>query len=402
MSVPQVPPVAATRAEMLLVRYGELALKGRNRRQFEEALVRNLRAAAGGPLRVERRRGRLAVLPAQDGAGVVELASRLRDVFGVHSLSLARGAPKEPEAIAEVAREVLAEALASLPPDRPVTFRVQSSRADKSFPLHSCDLDRFVADRVLGDPRLQVRMKGAELVLGIDVRDERAYVFAGRLAGPGGLPVGTQGRAVCLLSGGLDSPVAAWMAMKRGCEVSFATFHSWPYIGDASRKKVVDVARRLARWQPRTRLWVVPFTETQVAVRDAAPAPYRTVLYRRMMQRIATGLARRRRALALVTGESLGQVASQTVENMTCIAAATDLLVLRPLVSMDKEEIVRLARHIGTFELSARPEPDCCTVFMPQNPVIRGRVEECERVEAALDVEGLVARALEGVEQLDL
>ncbi len=388
--------------EMVLVRYGELALKGKNRGSFEHALIRNIRAACEPitPLFVERRRGRLTVVPERR---VGDVARRLQDVFGIKTVSPAWGVEPDPERIAQVARAVLADALLDHPPGAEIPFRVQSSRGDKAFPMTSVELDRFVAPRVLeGTTGLKVDLKHARLVLGIEVRTERAYVFVRRLPGPGGLPVGTLGRVLCLLSGGIDSPVAAWLAMKRGCSVNFVTFHSAPYIGEASKKKVVDLVRALSRYQPKSRLYVLPFTEVQEAIRDHAPSPYRTVLYRRMMQRLASRLALREKSLALVTGESLGQVASQTLENMTCIGAAADLPVLRPLACYDKEEAIDLARKIGTFELSTIPEPDCCTVFMPPKPIIKGRLEVCEQAEAALDVEGLVERSLAGVEVVDV
>ena len=392
----------ATAPEMVLVRYGELALKGGNRAAFEAALQRNIHAALAhvAEARVERSRGRIAVFPTRR---VESVARRLQEVFGISSISPAWGAPSEPEAIVRVAQVALQEALAGLPGTGPVTFRVRATRGDKRFPLTSTELDRFVAERILaGLPRIRVQLKDPELTLGIDVRSERTYVFAARLPGPGGLPVGTLGRAMCLISGGIDSPVAAWMAMKRGCEALFVTFHSAPFIGESSRKKVVDLVRVLARWQPRSRLWVVPFAPVQLAVRDAGHERYRTVLYRRMMQRIATRIAQRQRAVCLVTGESLGQVASQTAENLRCIGAVTDLPVLRPLIVFDKHETVALAQRIGTFELSARSEPDCCTLFMPGRPVLRGRVEECEQAEARVDVERLVAEATAAAELLEV
>jgi thiamine biosynthesis protein ThiI len=206
---------------------------------------------------------------------------------------------------------------------------------------------------------------------------------------------------LCLLSGGIDSPVAAWMAMKRGCGVDFVTFHSPPYIGAGARKKVVDLVQRLSRFQPSSRLWVVPFAEIQVAIRDSGgPAAYRTVLYRRMMQRIATRIAAREGCKALVTGECLGQVASQTIENLTCIGAAAGLSVLRPLIGFDKLEIIQCAIRIGTYETSIINEPDCCTVFLPSRPIIRGRLAACETAEDGLAVEALIGRALEGAEEI--
>lgn len=396
-------PVRQETADLVLVRYGELSLKGGNRRDFESALVRNLKRATEklSKVRIERLHGRLAVHP-EERAG--EVAERVRDVFGITSVSPAWSAPNDPEAIVALAQQVLEGALEHRPDSEPIPFRVATVRADKRFPMTSSEFSRFVADRVMPpyEDRLVVRLKGAEVELGIEIRDERTYVFADRLPGPGGLPVGTLGRAVCLLSGGIDSPVAAWLTMKRGCAVSFVSFHSAPYLGESSKQKIVRLVRKLARYQPRNRLYVIPFAEIQEAVRDTAPPSYRTVLYRRMMQRLASRVARKEKAKALVTGESLGQVASQTLENMTCIEDASELPVLRPLVSADKVETIDLARRIGTYTTSVLPEPDCCTVFQPPKPIIRGRVHECEAAESKLDVPALLQRALDGTEVVDV
>lgn len=387
---------------MVLIRYGELALKGKNRGMFEHALIRNMRAACESisPLRVEQRRGRITVIPERR---VGDVARRLQDVFGIKTVSPAWGAEPTPDAIAEVGRAVMADALLDYPANANLSVRVRSSRSEKRFPMTSVELDRYVAPLVLeGVTGVRVDLKQADLTLGIEVRTERAYVFVRRLPGPGGLPGGTLGRVMCLLSGGIDSPVAAWLAMKRGCHVNFVTFHSSPYIGEASKQKVVSLVRALSRFQSQSRLYVLPFTEVQEAIRDNAPPPYRTVLYRRMMQRLASRLAVTDRSKALVTGESLGQVASQTLENMTCIGAAAELPVIRPLACFDKEEAIDIARRIGTFDLSTLPEPDCCTVFMPPRPVIKGRLSDCTDAEAALDIEGLVERSLAAVEVIDV
>ena len=387
-------------APVVVARYGELWLKGKNRTEFERRLVKNVRHALRdlGDVRVQRDQAQLILHPA---TRAIEVAHRLKDVFGLSSVSLARGTDPQPEAIAEMAEKVLAEALEGYPRNRLIPFRVATKRADKRFPLVSSELDRFVADRVYPprEDRLRVDLSNPELTLGISVLQNRAYVYAQRLPGAGGLPVGSVGRTIALLSGGIDSPVAAWMTMKRGCEVVFLTFHSYPYIGASYERKVKALARSLARFQTRVVLHSVPFADIQTQIRDKCPTSYRTVLYRRMMQRIAERIARREDAQGVVTGDSLGQVASQTLENLRCIEAVAELPILRPLLGFDKSETVDLAREIGTFELSIQPEPDCCTVFQPKRPIIRGRVEVCEDAERELDVDGLVTQAVESAER---
>ena len=400
MSSPYVDP--ETYPSLVLVRYGEIALKGNNRPFFERALAKNIKSACEdiSKLKVELHRGRILVWPERRAERV---ARRIQDVMGVHNVSLARGVSHDPEEIASAGLAVVREALEDLPKSSPITFRVKTKRGNKAYPMTSTELDRFVADRVLPHQEgLKVQLKDADLVLGIEVREKSAFVYTKRLPGPGGLPVGTLGHVLCLLSGGIDSPVAAWMAMKRGCRVSFVSFHSAPYIGDSSKKKVADLVRILAHYQPTSQLFVVPFTKCQETVRDYAPEAYRTVLYRRMMQRIASRIAKRKGFGALITGESLGQVASQTLENMTCIEEASELPVLRPLVAMDKQEAVDIAKRIGTFETSIRPEPDCCTVFQPEKPVIRGRIHDCVEAESGFDLEGLIHEAVRGTERIKI
>jgi tRNA uracil 4-sulfurtransferase len=395
--------VSAREPDVILVRYGELALKGGNRVDFERQLANNIRIAldAVAPVRVERHWGRMFVFPERRAEVAMQ---RLRDVFGITSISPARRAELDVEAIGRAAEEVLDEALAEHAGSGPVRFRVRATRSEKRFALTSVDLDRTIGGRLKPrDERLVVDLEEPDIVVGLDVRKEGAFVFARRIAGPGGLPVGTLGRALCLISGGIDSPVAANLAMKRGLSLAYVTYHSAPFIGESAKKKVVDLVRILSRFQPRhSRLWVVPFAATQVAIRDLGSAAYRTVLYRRMMQRIASRLAEREEAQALVTGECLGQVASQTLENLTCIQGAATLPVIRPLVSFDKEETIRLARRIGTFDLSAVQEPDCCTLFMPTKPVIRGKPETCAELESHLAVEQLVENALANAELVSI
>lgn len=390
--------MSETSHEVVLARYGELWLKGKNRGDFERAAERNVRSALAGidpDVTMRREHGLLVIRPTRR---VQEVARRLQEVFGFSSLSVARSAPSRPEELARVGMEVLAEALERWPADRPVRFRVHTKRSDKRFPMTSPELDRFVAEHIPEAfvPRLTIDLVRPELVLGLVVRKETSFVFAGRLPGAGGLPVGTVGRAIVLLSGGIDSPVAAWMTMKRGCRAILLAFHAYPWVGLGFERKVERLAHRLARFQPRTTLVLVPFAEIQLAIKEAAPAPYRTVLYRRMMQRIASRLAREERAGALVTGESLGQVASQTLANLAVIEEASELPVLRPLIAFDKSETIALAQRIGTFDISIENEPDCCTVFQPEHPVIHGRLGECHEAERHLDVPALVTAALAG------
>lgn len=385
--------------EALLVRYSEIALKKGNRPVFERALARNLQEAAANvsPVRVERTFGRVTVFPERRASQVAE---RLARVPGVKTVSPVWGADSsDPEDIARVGKLLLDDVLADHPGPFPVTFRIRVRRSEKRFPMSSGELEHYLGPRILPGPeQVKVDLERAQLTLGIEVRADRTWLFLRTLDGPGGLPVGTLGRGLVLLSGGIDSPVAAFLAMKRGLRVGYVSFHSAPYIGEGFVKKVQDLAHQLGQFQSKARLFVVPFAEVQTAVRDHAPEPYRTVLYRRFMQRIADRLADRHDYQALVTGESLGQVASQTLENMECIGSVTDRLVLRPLLTYDKEEAVAVARRIGTFTLSNVAEPDCCTVFQPSRPVIKGTLAECEAAEQDLDVEDLVARAVEGAE----
>ena len=388
-------------AREIVVRYGEISLKGANRSWFERQLMANLKDALRGVpgVEVRRSRGRMFVRADQPAAAWAERAAR---VFGVESVSPATRVEAEPGALAAAAVEQVAEVLAS-DFQRPgeVRFRVRVNRADKRFPMSSADLERAIAHQVMPrNPRLKVDLAHAELSLEVDLRDDGCWMFAHRLAGPGGLPVGTVGRAMCLLSGGIDSPVAAWQTMKRGVRVELVSFYSFPYVGPQTREKIVRLAECLAAWQPITQLHLVPFADYQVAIRDHCPAAYRTVLYRRAMQRIATHLAFGRKCRALVTGESLGQVASQTMSNLATIEEASGMPVLRPLIGLDKQEIIARARAIGSYRLSSLPAPDCCTVFQPESPVLHGQVHEARAAEEALDLETLTKDAVRGTERL--
>ncbi|MAG62408.1 MAG: tRNA uracil 4-sulfurtransferase ThiI [Planctomycetota bacterium] len=398
MASAQPSPAKLGEPDLILIRYGELALKKGNRGEFEKTLARNLRQALASITKseVDRQHGRIFIRPERR---CEKAAKRAAEVFGVKTVSPVWTVAMDVEAITAQAAKLLDSALAARTQSEPVSFRVRVKRSNKAFPLNSSELERHVAERILPGPeKVKVQLVDPEMTLGIEVRDKNSFVFLDRFEGPGGLPVGTLGRALCLLSGGIDSPVASWLAMKRGLHMGYVSFHSAPYIGEGFRKKVREVVRALGRWQYKAPLFTVPFADIQVAIRDQAPERYRTVLYRRMMQRIAERISAAESCGALVTGECLGQVASQTLENLTCIGAATSVPVLRPVLTFDKEEIIRVARRIGTFDISIQPEPDCCTVFQPSRPVIRGRLEDCLAAEAQMDVEGLVQRALDGTE----
>jgi len=385
----------------LFVRYAEVGLKGRNRFFFEQALIRNIRQAlAAEHAVVERSWGRILVRVPGDPARAVE---RLRDVFGIASVSTAQATDKELVSLETEAARVAAAELARRPGDTLVPFRVETSRADKRFPLNSMEVNRRLGAVLLPRfPRLRVNLEEPDLTVGVDIREEAAYVYADRTAGPGGLPVGVSGRALVLLSGGIDSPVAAWLSMKRGLRVRFALFHSAAFVGEAAKEKAMDLVRILSRFQGPSRIDVVPFADVQTEIRKASPEPYRTILYRRMMHKIAERLCGRHRCSALVTGDAIGQVASQTLANLRCIDDAAPIPVLRPLLTYDKLETIALARRIGTFETSIRPAEDCCTVFQPEFPVTRGRVDVCREVEATFDVDRLVVEALKATERFAL
>ncbi|MEZ6003670.1 MAG: tRNA uracil 4-sulfurtransferase ThiI [Planctomycetota bacterium] len=384
--------------DVLVIRYGELALKGGNRARYEQALARNIRAALRplGEVKVRVAQARILAYPTRRARA---MARRAAEVFGVKSVSPAYSVGADLDAIVERSREVLMDALERDPRPRPIRFAVRAKRADKTFPLASHLLAREVAGRILPGPEfLKVDLTDPEMVLGIEVRGNENYVFVERIPGPGGLPVGTSGKGLCLLSGGIDSPVAAWLSMKRGLTVDFVSFHSFPYLGDSSKAKIRELARAVSHYQGPARLFVVPFTAVQEGIRDAAPERYRTVLYRRMMTRIACAIAEREGHGALITGESLGQVASQTLENMGLIDAPADRLILRPLVTADKEQAIDLARSIGTLEISNRPEPDCCTVFQPRAPVIYGKQKHCVQAETRLPMETWIEDAVRDME----
>ncbi len=376
-----------------LIRYGEIALKGKNRSFFERTLFNNLKSALKGlDTRVFRMHGRFLVTgPAAEEE---EITGRLSRVFGVVSVSIVTTAPLDLEAIKEKALELVESR--PLPGD---SFKVEARRSNKSFPLTSPELNRIIGAAILEThPRLKVDLHDPSFRVFIEVGSKEAYLYHDRVAGPGGLPVGVTGRALLLLSGGIDSPVAGWMAMKRGLSLEALHFHSYPFTGQRSREKVIDLCRNLSLSGGKIRLHLVSVTDIQKEIHTRCPSELGIILLRRMMIRIAEELSRRRGLQALVTGESLGQVASQTLESMMVIDSVTSMLILRPLLGMDKHDIITLAEKTGTYEISIRPYEDCCTLFLPRHPATRPRMEKVVGAEAALDITGLTAAALDSVE----
>jgi len=375
----------------IVVHYKELALKGKNRPWFVKLLVRNLRAALAD-LRVTSIRsvmGRIEIELGSDG-GWEDVRDRVRRVFGIANFSFAGRASHDFD-------ELASAILADLGDIEPASFRVRARRSDKRFPLTSPQIEREVGGRIKEAKGWHVDLVGAALTIHLEMMPDHAFYYFGKEPGAGGLPSGTGGRVACLLSGGIDSPVAAYRMMRRGCSVLFVHFHSYPILSRASQEKVREIAALLTTYQLRSRLVLVPFGELQQQVLLAVPAELRVVVYRRLMMRIAEKLARRWRARALVTGEVIGQVASQTLENMTSIAAATTLEILRPLVGMDKDEITEQAERLGTYAISIIPDQDCCQLFTPRHPATRARREEIERAEGALPIAAMVDAAVAGV-----
>ena len=386
--------------EIILMKLGELVLKGLNRRSFEDKLIANAqrRLKHCGSFKVYSKQSTMYVEP-KDGSCDMDAAwEAMKRLFGVVGLSRAKACAKDKDAMLETARTYLHDQLSAAR-----TFKVEAKRADKTFPMTSIELSQYVGGELHDAfPNLSVDVHNPELTVHLEVRDYAAFVHADPEPGAGGLPVGIGGRAVSLLSGGIDSPVASWMMAKRGLALDMVHFFSYPYTSPEAKDKVIELARLLTPWCGRLTVHVVPFTKIQEELRRSCPEELFTILMRRFMMRIACRVAYRVGAGALVTGESLGQVASQTMSAMRMTGAVCDLPILRPVVGMDKEEIVRIARKIGTFETSILPYEDCCTVFTPRHPRLRPLPGEIEAAEAKLDIEALVDEAVKNIERIQV
>jgi tRNA uracil 4-sulfurtransferase len=376
----------------LTVRYHEIALKGRNRPFFVDRLATNLRkATADLHGKVHVLAGRLLVeIP--DEVPWDAVRQRVGSVFGIANFSRTQQAPRDLEALK-------AAAVAAVRDTQARSFRVTTKRSDKTFPANSGEIDRQVGGAIAQQLGLSVSLEHPELTVFVEVLRDRIFFSFERQPGAGGFPVGTSGRVAVLLSGGIDSPVAAYRLMKRGCKASLIHFHSFPLLDHTTIDKAISLATILTRYQFRTRLALVPFGPVQQTIVAACPAPLRVVLYRRFMVRIAEALAPRFGTKALVTGESVGQVASQTLDNIVAIDEAARGPILRPLVGMDKDEITQEARRIGTFEVSTLPDQDCCQLFVPRSPATAATLDEVRAAEEVLDIPALVQAAMDGLEE---
>lgn len=384
--------------DIILLKLGEIVLKGLNRKAFERKLLNNIAARLKpiGNFKISCLQSTVYVEPQDDSCDLEEAFEACGKIFGIISMTRASACEKDKDAIAQLAIRCLKEEMQNAK-----SFKVESKRSDKSFPMTSIQLSQYVGGELQeAYPDTPVDVHNPELTVYVEVRDLAAYVHANPVPGAGGMPVGSNGVAVTLLSGGIDSPVSTYMIARRGVRLIPVHFFSFPYTSEQAKEKVVELATLLTDYCGKMTIEVVPFTHIQEEIRDKCPEEYFTLIMRRFMMRLAEKIAVYYGAGAIVTGENLGQVASQTMEAMAVTRAVTTLPIVQPLIGFDKEEIVRLARKIGTFGTSILPYEDCCTVFTPRHPRTKPKLKDVEAVEAALDVEALVEEAFNGIEQI--
>ncbi len=380
--------------EIILIKNGELALKGLNRATFESVLVKNIKMHLHslGKTDIKRSQSTISIEPVAEDYDFDEALSRMQKVFGIAAFQRAAVAEKNMEDILEKCAPYLKDQLANAK-----TFKVEAKRSDKKFPLKSPEICKEVGGKLLSAyPHLKVDVHNPDATVVVEVRDSAAYIRCGQVKAAGGMPVGTAGKAAILISGGIDSPVAAWMMAKRGLRLNAIHFASPPYTSERAELKVKSLLSRVAEYSGEIRLTIVPFTEIQEQIADKCPEEFFTLIMRRFMMRISERIARSYDCGALITGESLGQVASQTLPALATTDAVCGMPVFRPLIGMDKDEIIRISRNIDTFNTSIEPYEDCCTVFTPKHPKTRPTVAQCTEAEKNLDIEGLIDRAVDG------
>lgn len=381
--------------EIILIKNGELALKGLNRKNFEDALVKNLkrRLQPFMDFEVTKSQSTIMIEPKSENPDMESAVEAVSKVFGIAGFSRAAATEKDMQAIVKTAGVYLADTL-----DEALAFKVEAKRSDKNFPLKSPEICSEVGGYLLKKfPHLSVDVHNPDVIVTVEIRDNYAFVRGNQIKGAGGMPVGTAGKAAIMISGGIDSPVAAWCMAKRGLHLSAIHFASPPYTSARAEQKVHELLSKVSEYSGRIDLFVVPFTEIQEEIRDKCPEELFTIIMRRMMMRIACMISERESCGALITGESLGQVASQTLPALACTDAVSTIPVFRPLIGMDKDEIVVISRKIDTFDISIQPYEDCCTVFTPKHPRLKPSLEMVEKAENELAVSELIERAAEGV-----
>lgn len=379
--------------EIILIKNGELALKGLNRSTFEDILIKNIRKRIKplGDFEYRKEQSTVSVIPMDDYVDMDEVSDRISRVFGIAAFSRALQVEKDIDVILEQAPIYLAEQLRNAK-----TFKVEGKRSDKKFPLKSPELSAQVGGAILSKfPHLKVDVKNPEILVTIEIREKFAFIRGNQTKGAGGMPTGTAGKSAILISGGIDSPVAAYMMAKRGLVLNAIHFASPPYTSPQAEEKVHNLLRKVSRYSGNITLFTVEFTEIQEAIRDNCPEELFTLVMRRFMMRISQRIADREECKALITGESLGQVASQTLNALACTDAVVSIPVFRPVIGLDKEEIIKISRQIDTFDISIEPYEDCCTVFTPKHPKTKPQISILEQAELNLDVDALIERALE-------
>ncbi len=383
---------------IIMVRFSEIILKGLNRRHFENLLVENIKDAISqmGNYEIKKSQAIIYIKPLEGGEQTKNIMARLKYIFGIVSITLAYKCEKELEKIQEKAVLYLKDELKDKK-----TFKVEAKRADKKYPLKSPEICYQVGGYILEhNPHLTVDVKNPDVVVMVEIRDDSAYIHTSKIKCLGGMPTGSASKAMLLLSGGIDSPAAGYMIAKRGVRLEAVHFFSYPYTSERAKDKVLKLASILARYNTSVKVHIVPFTDIQLEIREKCPEEHLTLVMRRFMMQIAQRVAENNNCKALITGESVGQVASQTIEALGVTDNATSMVVLRPLIGMDKDEIVEISQKIDAFETSILPYEDCCTVFTPKHPSTRPKLEKIKQSQALLDCERLINEAVEGVETI--
>lgn len=387
--------------KVILVRYEEIFLKGLNKPVFESKLMKNMKRVLYGlgPVTIFKAQSRIYVEPEKEDYPIDEAIKRLTCVFGIASVSPVLKLEKKKEVIEEAAVAMVKELVQKYPYK---TFKVETKRADKKYPMNSMEVSSELGGVLLARvPGLKVDVNTPDFIVYVEIR-ESTYLYSEIIPGVKGLPVGSNGKATLLLSGGIDSPVAGWMVSKRGVKIEAVHFYSFPYTSERAKEKVIRLAKILSRYTMGMRLHIVPFTEIQIEINQKCPQEYLTIIMRRYMMKIAERIAKSNGSLALVTGEAIGQVASQTPESLLVTNSAVTLPVYRPCIGMDKSEVIEISRRIDTFETSILPYEDCCTVFVAKHPVTKPQLDKTIAFEAVLDEEELIRKALEGTEVMDI